>query len=144
MGGGVPEEVMPMMEKLSTTPMTPQEAAKMGKVSAVEAYLSAGNDIESTDSKGVTMLGYAVGANRTDVVKVLLDKKASVASVDSSGGNALHYAAAYGRKDLATFLMGKGAEVNKKNTAGQTPLALAIKNKQTGTIDLLKSKGGTE
>jgi hypothetical protein len=142
--GGVPEEVMPVMEKLSSTPMTAQEAAKMGKVSVVKDFLGAGNDVESKDSKGVTMLGYAVGANRTDVVKVLLDAKASIASVDSSNGNALHYAAAYGRKDLATFLMGKGAEVNKKNTAGQTPLALAIKNKQTATIDVLKSKGGKE
>merc|ERR1712066_552633 len=129
---------------LHTTPMTPQEAAKMGKLSAVEGYLSAGNDIESKDSKGVTMLGYAVGANRTDVVKLLIYKKASIAAVDTSGGNALHYAAAYGRKDLAEYLCKSGAEVNKKTTAGQTPLALAVKNKQTATIDLLKSKGGTE
>merc|ERR1712232_1407388 len=142
--GGVPEEIQPVMEKLHTTPMTPQEAAKMGKASAVSDFLAAGNDIESKDSKGVTMLGYAVGANRTEVVKLLLDKKASIASVDSSGGNALHYAAAYGRKDLAAFLITKSADVNKANTAGQTPLALAIKNKQTATIDLLKSKGGTE
>merc|ERR1712217_1008688 len=128
--GGVPEEVHPVMEKLSVTPMTAQEAAKMGKVSVVEAYLSAGNDIESKDSKGVTMMGYAVGANRTDVVKLLMDKSASIAAVDSSGGNALHYAAAYGRKDLAAFLITKSADVNKANTAGQTPLALATKNKQ--------------
>merc|ERR1712066_1104044 len=142
--GGVPEEIQPVVEKLSTMPMTPQEAAKMGKVSAVESFLSAGNDIEAKDSKGIPMMGYAVGASRTDVVKLLMDKKASVAAVDSSGGNALHYAAAYGRKDLAEYLCKSGAEVNKKTTAGQTPLALAIKNKQTATIDLLKSKGGTE
>lgn len=139
--GGVPEEIQPVMEKLHTTPMTVQEAAKMGNVSAVQAYLGAGNDIESKDAKGVTMLGYAVGANRTEVVKLLMDKKASVAAVDSSGGTVLHYAAAYGRKDLAEYLCKSGVEVNTKNTAGQTPLDLATKNKQTATIDLLKSKG---
>jgi hypothetical protein len=142
--GGVPEEIQPVMEKLASAPMTPQEAAKMGKVAAVESYLSAGNDIEAKDSKGITMMAYAVGANRTDVVKLLMDKKASIAAVDTSGGTALHYAAAYGRKDLCTFLLGKSAEVNKKTVAGQTPLALAIKNKQTGAIDVLKGKGGTE
>jgi hypothetical protein len=136
--GGVPEEVQPVMEKLAVTPMTPQEAAKMGKVSAVSDYLGAGNDIESKDSKGVTMLGYAVGANRTEVVKLLMEKKASVEAVDNSGGNALHYAAAYGRKDLAAYLIKSGADKTKKNTAGQTPLDLATKNKQTATIDLLK------
>merc|ERR1719382_2071853 len=142
--GGVPEEIQPVMEKLSSSPMTAQEAAKMGKISAVESYLAAGNDIESKDSKGITMMAYAVGANRTNVVKLLMDKKASIAAVDTSGGSALHYAAAYGRKDLADYLCKSGAEVNKKTTAGQTPLALAVKNKRTATIDLLKSKGGTE
>jgi hypothetical protein len=142
--GGVPEEIQPVMEKLSSTPMTPQEAAKMGKVSVVESYLSAGNDIEAKDSKGITMMAYAVGANRSSVVKLLMDKKASIAAVDTSGGSALHYAAAYGRKDLCTYLLGQKAEVNKKTVAGQTPLALAIKNKQTGAIDALKAKGGTE
>jgi hypothetical protein len=142
--GGVPEEIQPVMEKLSSAPMTAQEAAKMGKVSAVESYLAAGNDIESKDSKGITMMAYAVGANRTNVVKLLMDKKASIAAVDTSGGTALHYAAAYGRKDLCTYLLAQSAEVNKKTVAGQTPLALAIKNKQTGAIDVLKAKGGTE
>lgn len=142
--GGVPEDIQPVMEKIHSTPMTPQEAAKMGKLSAVEAYLAAGNDIEDKDSKGVTMLGYAIGANRTAVVKLLMDKKASLEAVDKSGGNALHYAAAYGRKDLTEYLCKSGVEVNKKNTAGQTPLALATKNKQTAVIDVLKAKGGTE
>merc|ERR1712039_969933 len=98
---------------------------------SVEAYLKApGMDIEAKDAKGVTCLGYAIGANRIAIVKLLMDKKANPA-------------AAYGRKDLLEFLIKNGGDVNKKNNAGQTPLALATKNKQTATTELLKSKKAT-
>merc|ERR1712186_65274 len=116
-------------------------AAKMGDAKSVRDYLQAsGSDIEAKDAKGISCLGYAIGANRIAVVKLLMDKKANAAEVDTSGGSGIHYAAAYGRKDLLEFLIKAGGNVNKKNTAGQTPLALATKNKQTATMELLKSK----
>merc|ERR1712039_613625 len=100
------------------------------------------NSIDNRDNKGITGLAYAVGANRTAVVKQLLADGASVNEVDTSGGTALHYAAAYGRKELTEFLLTAGCQVNAKNTMGQTPMALAVKNKQTATADFLKSKKG--
>merc|ERR550525_1877008 len=122
--------------------MTIQEASKMGDTKAVSDYIKSGSDLEAKDSKGVTCLGSAIGANRIAIVKLLMEAKASPAEVDSSGGSGLHCAAAYGRRDLLEFLL-KDGDVNKKNTQGQTPLALATKNKQVAAIDLLKSKGGT-
>merc|ERR1711941_250961 len=98
---------------------------------------------DEKDAKGVSCLGYAIGANRTDVVKLLLPKKADPSSVDTSGGTGLHYAAAYGRTELLTYLITSGGKVNQANTQGQTPLALATKNKMTAAADLLKSKGAT-
>merc|ERR1719195_646964 len=133
-----------MMEKIHKNPVTIQEACKMGDSKSVKDFLSApGTDIEAKDAKGISCLGYAIGANRIAIVKLLMDKKANPAEVDTSGSSGLHYAAAYGRKDLLEFLVKNGGNVNKKNTAGQTPLALATKNKQTATIDVLKSKGAT-
>eukprot|EP00406_Dinophysis_acuminata_P002364 CAMPEP_0179227926 /NCGR_PEP_ID=MMETSP0797-20121207/9564_1 /TAXON_ID=47934 /ORGANISM="Dinophysis acuminata, Strain DAEP01" /LENGTH=277 /DNA_ID=CAMNT_0020934967 /DNA_START=68 /DNA_END=901 /DNA_ORIENTATION=- len=142
--GGIPEEVKPALEKIHKSPVTIQEACKMGDVKSVKDYLSApGADVGAKDSKGISCLAYAIGANRTAVVKLLMEKKANPADVDSSGGSGVHYAAAYGRKDLLEFLVKSGGDVNKKNTAGQTPLALATKNKQNATIDFLKSKKAT-
>merc|ERR1712039_357944 len=97
-------------------------------------------DIDDKDVKGVSCLGYAVGANRPQVVKLLLDKKASPAAVDSSGNSALHYAAAYGRTEMVTYLAGV-CKVDAANTSGQTALALAMKNKMTEAADALKKKG---
>jgi len=140
--GGIPEEVKSSLNEIHRNPVTPQEACKMGNMAAVETYLAAdGADIEAKDAKGVTCLGYAIGANRTAIVKLLIEKKANPSEVDSSGGSGLHYAAAYGRKDLLEYLAKSGGDINKKNNAGQTPLALATKNKQAAAIDFLKSKG---
>merc|ERR1712032_680478 len=101
-----------------------------------------GNDPEAKDSKGITCLGYAIGANRGAIVKLLLDKKADPVAVDSNGCSGLHYASAYGRKEMLEYLLKSGLQVNKKNTQGQTPLELATKNKQASSVELLKAKGG--
>merc|ERR1719195_1645801 len=142
--GGLPEEVKPALEKIHKSPVTIQEACKMGDTKSVKDYLNApGMSIDAKDAKGISCLGYAIGANRIAIVKLLMDKKANPAEVDTSGGSGIHYAAAYGRKDLLEFLIKAGGDVNKKNTAGQTPLALATRNKQTATMELLKSKKAT-
>merc|ERR1711972_333759 len=107
--GGIPEEVKPALEKIHKAPATVQEACKMGDVTSVRAFLEAnGSDIEAKDAKGISCLGYAVGANRIAVVKLLMENKANPAEVDTSGGSGIHYAAAYGRKDLLECLIKAG------------------------------------
>eukprot|EP00913_Durusdinium_trenchii_P004702 g4367.t1 len=91
--------------------------------------------------QGISCLGYAIGANRTHVVKKLLESKANATEVDNSGGNALHYAAAYGRKELCDYFLKAKLDLNKQNTQGQTPLALAQKNKMKDTMELLQKAG---
>jgi len=142
--GGVPEEARGALEAVQKSPITFQEACKWGDLSSVQAYLKANGKgaTEARDNKGITGLAYAVGANRTAVVKALLDAGASLKDVDTSGGTALHYAAAYGRQALVEFFLKSGCQVNDKTTQGQTAMALAIKNKQTAVADFLKSKKG--
>jgi len=140
--GGVPEEARDFLEKVQKSPITFQEACKWGNLKAAQDYLAANGDssVDEKDSKGITALGYAIGANRGAVVKLLIEKGADPFSVDDSGNSGLHYAAAYGRKEMLDYLVSAGGDINKKNTQGQTPLALATKNKQAATIDFLKSK----
>jgi hypothetical protein len=145
--GGIPEETRDLLARINSNPLTIQEACKMGNLKAVEEYLNVTEgtttqDLEAKDSRGVTCLGYAIGANRTAVVQLLLKHGANPWCCDSSGGTGLHYAAAYGRRELLEFLINAGGDVNARNTQGQTPLALATKNKQREIIQLLKSRGG--
>jgi cytohesin len=57
-------------------------------------------------------------------------------------GTPLHYAAANGHKEIAELLIEKGADMNAKDEDGGTPLDVAIKYKQTETVDLLRKHGG--
>lgn len=148
--GGVPREAKPSLEKIRKNPITLQDACRNGDIKALEAYLRetesdpASRELEAKDHRGITCLGYAVGANRLDVAKRLLEVRADGSLVDKAGNSALHYAAGYGRQDMLDFLLGTGLGINQTNSSGQTPLAVATKNKQTKTIDLLKAKGASE
>lgn len=141
--GGIPEEVKDALMRIHSKPVTLQEACKQGNVAAVEESLKKNPDLSMCDAKGVTCLGYAIGANRIAIVQKLLKAGANASKCDNMGGNALHYAAAYGRKELCDCFLSGGVDKNAKNVQGQTPLALATRNKQSATVDLLKSKGAS-
>merc|ERR1719440_994983 len=106
--GGLPQELKPALEKIEETPLNLHEAAKNGDLKAVNEYLAKKQPLDGQDGKGITPLGYAIGANRIAVVKLLLDNRANPYAVDSSGNSGLHYAAGYGRKELTEFLLKVG------------------------------------
>mmetsp|Transcript_40977 Transcript_40977/g.83700 ORF Transcript_40977/g.83700 Transcript_40977/m.83700 type:complete len:265 (-) Transcript_40977:152-946(-) len=139
--GGLPSELNPVLQKIEDAAMTLHEAAKRGDVQAVQTFLDKKKPLDSQDYKGITPLGYAIGANRIAVVKLLLDSRANPYAVDSSGNSGLHYAAGYGRKELLEYLLKVGANVNQPNAQGLTPLAAATQNQQEATIQVLKAHG---
>jgi len=140
--GGMPEELAPTLKKIDETPLSVHEAAKNGDLKAVNEFLEKKQPLDAQDEKGITPLGYAIGANRIAVVKLLLDKRANPYAVDSKGNCGLHYAGGYGRKELLEYLIKSGANVNQSNAQGQTPLAVAMMNQQAASIQLLQQHGG--
>merc|ERR1719265_774720 len=94
--------------------------------------------LDTQDHKGITALGYAVGANRIAVVKQLLDARANPHAVDASGNSGLHYAAGYGRKELLEYLLKIGVTAAQTNMQGQTPLAVATTNRQEAICKILQ------
>jgi len=141
--GGLPQELQSTMKKIDDTPLNIHEAAKNGDLKAVNEYLAKKQPLDAQDQKGITPLGYAIGANRIAVVKLLLDNRANPFAVDSNGCSGLHYAAGYARKELVEYLMKTGASVNQQNAQGQTPLAVATQNRHEAIVELLKTKGAT-
>lgn len=142
--GGLPSEMQAALKKIEESPLTFHEACKMGNLKAVQECIEKKQSLDTQDSKGITALGYAVGANRIAVVKQLLDARANPHSVDASGNSAMHYAAGYGRKELLEYLLKIGVNVNQSNAKGQTPLSVATINKHTPTIEILKAAGARE
>merc|ERR1711920_781437 len=139
--GGLPEELQPALKKINDTPLSLHEAAKMGDLKAVQEYLEKKKPLDAHDPKGITALGYAVGANRIAAVKLLLDSRANPFAVDSSGDSALHYAAGYGRKELVEYLLKTGASVVQANAQGRRPLDVAMQNRHEAVIQVLRAHG---
>jgi len=139
--GGLPQELQPTLKKLDETPLTLHEAAKNGDLKAVQDFLGKHKPLDAQDHKGITPLGYAIGANRIAVVKLLLDSRANPFAVDASGNSGLHYAAGYGRKELVEFLLKTGAALNQANSEGQTPLGVATRNGHHATVQILRAHG---
>lgn len=140
--GGVPTDVQPALRHTEEAPQSLHEAAKSGDLQAVQEFLGKQQPLDMQDYKGITPLGYAIGANRVAVAKLLLDNRANPFAVDSSGNSALHYAAGYGRRELLEHILKVGANVNQCNAQGQTPLAVARLNKQQHTIAVMQAHGG--
>merc|ERR1712203_224100 len=127
--GGLPAEMQSQLKKLDETALTFHEACKMGDLKAVQECIDKEQSLDAQDTKGITGLGYAVGANRIAVVKLLLDKRANPYSVDSSGNSGLHYAAGYGKKELLEYLLKVGVSPTQTNSQGQKPIDVAKINK---------------
>lgn len=138
--GGIPEELKQALKQIEEKPLNIHEAAKMGDLKVVQDYLAKKQPLDAQDQKGITPLGYAIGANRIAVVKLLLDSRANPFAVDSQGNSGLHYAAGYGRKELVEFLLRTGASPGQTNSQGHTPLAVATTNKHTAVVELLRAK----
>merc|ERR1712050_541359 len=139
--GGVPQDLWTVLRNINDTPLTLHEAAKKGDLMAVPDFLERKKPLDSQDRKGVTPLGYAIGANRIAVVRLLLDNRANPFAVDASGNSGLHYAAGYGRRELCEYLPKVGTSVTQTNSQGQTPLSVATQNRQADTIAVLKAHG---
>eukprot|EP00931_Biecheleriopsis_adriatica_P034661 TRINITY_DN1_c0_g1_i1.p1 TRINITY_DN1_c0_g1~~TRINITY_DN1_c0_g1_i1.p1 ORF type:complete len:269 (+),score=79.61 TRINITY_DN1_c0_g1_i1:57-863(+) len=141
--GGVPQDLQPVLKKIDETPLTLHEAAKQGDLKAVQEFLAKKKPLDSHDHKGITALGYAIGANRIAIVKLLMDSRANPYAVDSSGNSGLHYAAGYGRKELLEYLLKIGASASQPNAQGQTPFSVATQNRQEACLEVLRAHGAT-
>uniref|UniRef100_A0A7S1QNN2 Uncharacterized protein n=1 Tax=Alexandrium catenella TaxID=2925 RepID=A0A7S1QNN2_ALECA len=142
--GGVPEELKVVLKKLDEKSLTLHEAAKNGDIVSVQGFLDkTRTTVDARDHKGVTPLGYAVGANRIGVVQRLLESRASQYLLDKNDNSAMHFAAGYGRTELVEHLLQARAAVNQKNANGQTPLAVARLNKHDASIKILKACGAS-
>lgn len=143
--GGIPKDVKKIMKSMEQWPVTIHEACKMGSLNAVEDYVESAavterkGGIDEKDAKGISPLGYAIGAGRLEIVKLLLGAKADPEALDAQGSNCLHYAAGYGRPEILSYLLKTvKVDANQRNSAGKTPLDLAKKNRQDSTQKLLK------
>merc|ERR1712137_157800 len=95
--GGVPDELRQQLKQLAERPMTLHEAARKGDLDTCKDYITkqnqAGVSIDDPNPNGITALGFAIGADKPEIVKLLIGCKANPHAVDAKGNSGARYAA---------------------------------------------------
>ena len=135
-----PPVVPPPVTPPAITPVTVpiHDSAELGDAEAVRAALRDWPDlIEAEDDKGFTPLHVAVANAKTNVVLVLLARRAKVEARTKGAWTPLHIAATNGFVPTVALLLAYSAQVNAKTTLGLTPLHLAARGGQVEAARLL-------
>lgn len=114
------------------------EAVEKGEFHKVETLLNRGMDPNTTDRDGHTMLMKAARLGHSEVVGLLLARKASVARQSPSGDTALMHACLGGNLGIVRMLIEAGAPVNPR---GWTPLHYAAYGGTGPVVRLLLQHG---
>jgi len=135
---GCPADVKNTAEE---TPL--HEAVRNGHTSAAAALLDAGAQPDTEAAFGNTALHSAITApHRTELVNLLLGKRANPAIKDKYGETPLHIAVRVGADtDILRALTNAGAPVDARNKKGETPLLLAVNRNLKKQAAFLISRG---
>ena len=118
-------------------------ASRNGHVKIVRHLLAHGAAVTArTEGRGETPLHWAVGAGRTRVARILVERGADVNATDESGFTALHWASFLADAVLADLLLDAGADANKPDRRGRTPLYWAAGRYRREVAVVLRNRGG--
>ncbi|NJL99309.1 MAG: hypothetical protein HC924_11110 [Synechococcaceae cyanobacterium SM2_3_2] len=116
------------------------EAVRRGAPFAVEHFIEAGADVNTTDEAGVTALHLASWEGSLEVVELLLEAGADIHAVND-GGSALDRALGAGHGQIARLLLTQGAQVNNDNPVTAFVLGQAAARGDQEMVALLLQAG---
>ena len=120
-------------------------AARDGFSLAAALLIEKGADVNKTDQNGQTPLLIASAKGRSDVAKLLLQRKAATdvavtADVDEfRGKTALILAAKSGHVEVVRLLVAAGADQSLKDGVGKTAMEWAQEGCRANVIEALKA-----
>lgn len=117
------------------------EAAKSNDISAIEALLLKGVDINTKDADGNTALILATRYGQRACIQKLVEKGAKIDEKNGIGETALIVASRSGYKDIVELLIRNCADVNIKTNDGNTGFTFASYNGHDEVVDILKKSG---
>lgn len=112
-------------------------AITTGDVETVRALLDAGTEIYEDEMGGPSALHDAAGFNQTEILEILLSRRASIESRNVFGNTAVHIAAESGSTAALVALLKHRADVNQRDRWSATPLHVAAIRGQVGAAQLL-------
>lgn len=146
------------------------DAVSRDDLSSLNRLLDRGMDPSSTDKSGHSLLMYAARDGKTEVARVLVERKANLnarnphdetalmlaafnghlpivkllqahgARVEKDGWAPLHYAAFNGNTEICQLLLDANANIDARAPNQMTPLMIAARNGHAATVKLLLSR----
>ena len=113
------------------------QAAKNGRMHAVQLLLAAGADVNERDQVSRTALINAALMGHLEVVQLLLENGANVNVRERDGYSALMMAAIRGDVAVVRLLLAAGADVNLQAQNGSTALVIAADHGHVAVVRLL-------
>src|SRR6185437_13774327 len=121
-------------------------AASFGQIEITQFLLDRGAQVDVRDNEGYTALNFAACACAQatmrptyDILNLLLDRGAKIDTQSNDGTTALMSAALGFEIENAELLIKRGANLRIKNKKGKTALQLAVENKNTRAVQVLKT-----
>lgn len=114
-------------------------AAYKGDIAKVKELLASGTDVNTTNSHGYTALIFAVKAEQTKMVKLLIKAGADANIINDSveDTTALTIAIKKNNLKIMKLLLEAGANANVADEGGQTPLELAVEANNLKMVKML-------
>ncbi len=97
--------------------------------------------INDVTNDGWTPLHVAVKSNKSDTVKLLLDRGASIGIKDKHSRTPLHGASRNGHLDVVRYLIEKGVDINAADEENWTPLHCAVSEDHLDIVKHLINNG---
>lgn len=117
-------------------------AAKVGQLSAVQALLAQGADLEAQEkTSGWTPLIWMAAKGHSEGVRFLCARGARKEARGRDGLTALMAAARWGKQDAVAALVEAGAQVDARDGNGWTALMWASLKGQTAMVGFLLAQG---
>jgi ankyrin repeat protein/L-ascorbate metabolism protein UlaG (beta-lactamase superfamily) len=99
--------------------------------------------LKAKSEEGDTLLHFAVGAGRKEIVEFLLSRGLDLEAKNDIGQTALLYAAYGGHLELVSFMIEKGACFQYQDQRGMSPLHFAAREGKKDVVSLLVKKGAS-
>lgn len=135
-------QLVPGGQTQSKTPL--MSAARQGDAAAVARLISAGADVNASNTGGATALMFAALSGDPKVTSLLVRAGARTDSKAKLGWTALALAAVKGYTDVAEVLLGAGANQGVRDAYGWTPLMRAVDRRRTDFVRLLLESPGAD